>query len=310
MMKNEQSLLINRDLSWLEFNHRVLEEALDEGVPLLERVKFLAIFSSNLDEFFMVRVARLKWRIATGDCEAGPDGLTPAQTLAAISTRVHQLVEEQHQVFLDDLQARLTAEGIRVWTSLDPADLAAEQTSFLDDYFQRVIFPVMTPLALDPGHPFPYLANRSLCLVVAMRRINQSHLPEATLSVVHIPAQVVPRFIALPAPPGQFHFVMLEDAIQCHLPQLYPGYEILSCHAVRVTRGADLQLAEENPKNLLASIERGVRQRRMGATVRLQYDRTLPTEILDQFVHELELQPSELYAEGGFAAFADLFQLY
>src|SRR5262245_10433490 len=258
----------------------------------------------------MVRVARLKWRIATGDCEAGPDGLTPAQTLAAISTRVHQLVEEQHQVFLDDLQARLTAEGIRVWTSLDPADLAAEQTSFLDDYFQRVIFPVMTPLALDPGHPFPYLANRSLCLVVAMRRINQSHLPEATLSVVHIPAQVVPRFIALPAPPGQFHFVMLEDAIQCHLPQLYPGYEILSCHAVRVTRGADLQLAEENPKNLLASIERGVRQRRMGATVRLQYDRTLPTEILDQFVHELELQPGELYAEGGFAAFADLFQLY
>lgn len=305
-----ESQFLNRELSWLEFNHRVLEEALDENVPLLERLKFLAIFSVNLDEFFMIRVARLKWRVATGDGEAGPDGLTPAQTLAAISTRVHQLVAEQHQVFVNDLQARLTAEGVRVWTSLDSADLTAEQATFLDDYFQRVIFPVVTPLVIDPGHPFPYLANRLLCLVVAMRRIDQSNLPEATLSVVHLPAQVVPRFVALPAPPGQFHFVMLEDVIQHYLPQLYPAYEILSCHAVRVTRGADLQLAEENPKNLLASIERGVRKRRMGEAVRLQYDRTLPAGVLTQFVQELELQPDELYAEGGFAAFADLFQLY
>jgi polyphosphate kinase len=216
----------------------VLEEALDESVPLLEWIKFLATFSSNLDEFFMVRVARLKERLVTGDGQTGPDGLTPAQTLAAISTRVHQLVEEQHHLFLHDLQPRLATEGIRVWTSLDPAELAADQVSFLDDYFERVIFPVVTPLAIDPGHPFPYLANRSLCLVVALRRINQSNLPEAQLSIVHIPTHVVPRFIAIPAPAGQFHFVMLEDVIQFHLPQLYPGYEILSCHAVRVTRVA------------------------------------------------------------------------
>src|SRR5215510_14239943 len=192
------SQFLNRELSWLEFNHRVLEEALDESVPLLERVKFLSIFSSNLDEFFMVRVARLKWRLARGDGEAGPDGLRPGEILRAISSRVHQLVEEQHRLFLNDLQPRLSAEGIRVWMSLDPADLAAEQVSFLDDYFRRVIFPVVTPLAIDPGHPFPYLASRSLCLVVALRRIDQSDLPEATVSVIHIPAHVVPRFIALP----------------------------------------------------------------------------------------------------------------
>src|SRR5262249_23092488 len=143
-----------------------------------------------------------------------------------------------------------------------------------------------------------------------MRRINQSSLPDATLAVVHVPAQLVPRFIALPASSGQFHFIMLEDLIQRHLPEFYPGYEILSCHTMRVTRGADLQLADENPKNLLASIEHSVRKRRMEAAVRLQYDHTFPAAILDRFVQELELQPGELYAEGGFAAFADLFQLY
>src|SRR5262245_38677712 len=158
----DESQFLNRELSWLEFNNRVLGEALDEHVPLLERVKFLAIFSSNLDEFFMVRVARLKWRLATGDEEAGPDGLKPSETLKATSTRVHQLVEEQHRLFLQDLQPRLTAEGIRVWTSLDPTELTPEQVDFLDEYFNRAIFPVVTPLAIDPGHPFPYLANRSL----------------------------------------------------------------------------------------------------------------------------------------------------
>jgi len=149
-----ESQFFNRELSWLELNDRVLGEALDESVPLLERIKFLSIFSSNLDEFFMVRVARLKGRLVTGDGQTGRDGLTPAQTLAAISLRVHQLVEEQHHLFLHDLQPRLAAEGIRVWTSLDPAELAADQVSFLDDYFERVIFPVVTPLAIDPGHPF------------------------------------------------------------------------------------------------------------------------------------------------------------
>src|SRR5262245_20415244 len=303
----DESAFLNRELSWLEFNQRVLQEALDESVPLLERVKFLAIFSSNLDEFFMVRVARLKGRVAAGDQESGPDGLTPLQTLAAISERVHQLVERQHDCFLDDLQPRLAAEGVRLLRS---SDISADQACFLEDYFRRTLFPVVTPLAIDPGHPFPHLANRSLCLVVSLRAAAPSRLPDASLSVVHIPIQVVPRFIALPAPPGEYAFMLLEDAIYLHLQQLYHGYEILSCHAVRVTRDADLQVPLGRSKDLLVSVEQGVRERRMGMAVRLQYDPNLPAEVLAKLVDELELQPEDLYAGEGFTAFADLFQLY
>jgi polyphosphate kinase len=214
--------LLNRELSWLEFNRRVLEEAQDEHVPLLERVKFLAIFSSNLDEFFMVRVARLKRRIEAGDQTSGPDGLTPAQTLAAISTRMHQLVEQQHRCFLEELQPRLAAEGIHL---VRPAEITHEQEQFLAEYFRHTLFPVVTPLAIDPGHPFPYLANRSLCLVATLRPLAPSRLPETTLAVVHIP-NVVRRFIALPAPRGQYAFILLEDVIRLYLPRLYLGYEM------------------------------------------------------------------------------------
>jgi polyphosphate kinase len=303
----EEGLYTNRELSWLEFNRRVLEEALNENVPLLERVKFLAIFSSNLDEFFMVRVARLQQRLATGDQQAGPDGLTPAQTLTAIAERVHRLVEEQHRCFLEDLQPRLMAEGIRIISS---ADLTAEQKRFLQDYFHRTLFPIVTPLAIDPGHPFPHLANRALCLVASLRPLRHSHLPNTSLSVVHLPAQVVPRLIALPAPAGEHVFILLEDVIHLHLSQLYHGYEVLSCHAVRVTRDADMQLPLVRNQDLLSAIEQSVRDRRMGAAVRLQYDDDLPGDVLKQLVTELELQPEDLYPARGFTAFADLFQLY
>ncbi len=302
-----ESTFLNRELSWLEFNRRVLEEALDESVPLLERVKFLAIFSSNLDEFFMVRVARLKRRIEAGDQESGPDGLTPVQTLAAIWERVHQLVEKQHECFLDDIQPRLAAEGIRL---VRPSDISDEQALFLEDYFRRTLFPVVTPLAIDPGHPFPHLANRSLCLVASLQPAASSRLPGTSLSVVHIPIQVVPRFIALPAPSGQYAFMLLEDVIRLHLPRLYYGYEVLSCHAVRVTRDADMQVPLGRSQDLLVSIEQGVRERRMGMAVRLQYDPNLPAEVLAKLVDELELQREDLYAGEGFTAFADLFQLY
>lgn len=303
----DERLFLNRELSWLEFNRRVFEEAQDENVPLLERVKFLAIFSSNLDEFFMVRVARLKQRIEVGDQDTAPDGLTPAQTLAAISERVHQLVEEQHRCFLEDLQPRLEAEGIRL---VRPSELNAEQEQFLQEYFQRTVFPVVTPLAIDPGHPFPHLANRALCLVASLQPSTPSHLPNASLSVVHLPAQVVPRFIALPTSAGQYAFILLEDVIRLHLPQLYRGYEIVSCHALRVTRDADIQLPLGRTQDLLTTIEQSVRERRMGTAVRLQYDEDLPAEVLASFVAELELQPEDLYPSEGFSAFTDLLQLY
>jgi polyphosphate kinase len=298
---------INRELSWLEFNRRVLAEAKDENVPLLERVKFLSIFSSNLDEFFMVRVARLKRLIWEGDLSAGPDGLTPAESLTAISKQVHELAEEQHLCFLNTILPRLTSEGIHL---VRPDEMSGEQERFLEDYFDRTLYPIVTPLAIDPGHPFPYLANRSLCLIFSLRATIPSRLPHTNLSVVHIPTQVVPRFISLPTKEGQHAFVLLEDVLRQYLPRLYHGFEIISCHAIRVTRDADFLIARHRDEDLLGAIEQGVHERRMGDAVRLQYDSDLPTPIIGKLVEELELGTEDLYPGTGFTAFTDLFQLY
>ncbi|HZW88121.1 MAG TPA: polyphosphate kinase 1, partial [Myxococcaceae bacterium] len=298
---------VNRELSWLEFNRRVLEEAQDPTVPLLERVKFLAIFSSNLDEFFMVRVAELKRRIRAADMTTGPDGLSPAETLAGVADKVHRLVDAQHRCFLEEIGPILASEGIRL---VRPKEVTSEQERYLEDYFRRTLLPVVTPLAIDPGHPFPHLANRALCLIVTVKPITASALPHTSLTVVHIPGQVVPRFVPLPAPAGQHAFMLLEDVIRLQLPTLYNGYEILSCHAIRVTRDADIALERKRTVDLLTSVEAGVRERRMGDAVRLQYDADLPPDLLATLVDELELGPDDLYAGTGFTAFSDLFQLY
>jgi polyphosphate kinase len=297
----------NRELSWLEFNRRVLEEARDDTVPLLERVKFLAIFSSNLDEFFMVRVARLKRRLRSADLSVEPDGLTVAETLTAVSKRVHQLAEDQHLCFLKTVLPQLTSEGVYL---VRPEEMSGDHERFLEDFFQRTLYPVVTPLAIDPGHPFPYLASRSLCLVVSLRASVPSRLPGTDLSVVHIPTQVVPRFIPLPAREGQYAFMLLEDVLRHYLPRIYHGFEILSSHAIRVTRDGDMDVTRGRAQDLLTSIEQGLRQRRMGDAVRLQYDPDLPKEVLSKFVEELELGSEDLYPGEGFTAFTDLFQLY
>jgi len=298
---------INRELSWLQFNRRVLEEAEDPSVPLLERVKFLAIVSDNLDEFFMVRVAGIKRQIRAGDQKTGPDGLTPAQTMAAISERVHAMVQEQHRCFLDQFQPLLAAEGIRL---VSPKDLTPEQEGYLEGYFRRILLPVVTPLAIDPGHPFPHLNNRSLVLAVSLRVSGTSALPHTSLSLIHIPTSVVPRFVLLPDPAGQYAFMLLEDVIRLHLPHLYHGYEIQACHAIRVTRDAELELPRTRTQDLLTVIEESLRERRLGDAVRLQYERDLPPDVLTPLVEELELQPEDLYPEEGGIAFSDLFQLY
>ena len=297
---------VNRELSWLEFNRRVLEEAQDPSVPLLERVKFLAIFSSNLDEFFMVRVAALKRRIHAGDHTPGPDGLTPAETTRAVAARVRELVDAQHHCFLGEIQPLLLAEGIRL---LRPKETSDEQEHFLEEYFRRTLLPVLTPLAVDPGHPFPYLGNRSPCLVVSIRPSTPSGLLGSSLSVIHLPSQVLPRFVALPDPTGKHVFMLLEDVIRQHLPSIYNGYDVLSSHAIRVTRDADLP-TRGGHEDLLASIEEGVRERRLGTAVRLQYDADLPPDILATLLDELELSPEDLYEGEGLTAFSDLVQLY
>jgi polyphosphate kinase len=298
-------LLINRDLSWLEFNRRVLQEAKDPSVPLLERVKFLAIFSSNLDEFFMVRVAYLKHRAPNSGTIS--DGISGASALTAISQKAHELVDEQHLCFLDTILPQLTVEGIHL---LRPEEISHEQQQFLEEYFRKTLYPIVTPLAIDPGHPFPYLANRSLCLVVCLQAKGGSPLPQPELSIVHIPAQVVPRFIQLPSKEGQYAFVLLEDVLQQYVQRLYHGFDLLSTHAVRVTRDAEFALVRRRNEDLLATIEQGIRERRMGDAVRLQYDPDLPKELLTQLMEELELIGEDLYPARGFTAFTDLFQLY
>jgi polyphosphate kinase len=305
-MQDPKSLLMNRDLSWLEFNRRVLEEAKDPSVPLLERVKFLAIFSSNLDEFFMVRVAGLK-RQAGGAPAGDADGAAPDAILRAISRRVHELTEEQHLCFLDTVLPQLSAEVIHL---VRPEEMTGEQEQRLEEFFQRTLYPIVTPLAIDPGHPFPYLTNRSLSLVVSLRPKVASPLPHTELSIVHIPGQVVPRFIQLPAREGQYAFILLEHVLRHYLPRFYHGFEILSTHAVRVTRDAEFGLVRRRDEDLLMTIEQGIRERRMGDAVRLQYDPDLPKEVLTQLVEELELTQDDLYPGKGFTAFTDLFQLY
>ena len=226
--------------------------------------------------------------------------------MARVAERVHQLVEEQHRCFLEEIQPRLATEGVVL---LRPKEINAEQQRFLEDYFRRTLLPVVTPLAVDPGHPFPYLANRSLCLVASIRPSAPSRLPDSSLSVIHIPSQVLPRFIALPDGTGKHVFMLLEDVIRVCLPSIYNGYEILSSHAIRVTRDADLHFPGR-PADLLTSIEQSLRERRLGAAVRLQHDGDLPPEILALLLDELELEPEDIYGGDGFAAFSDLFQLY
>jgi polyphosphate kinase len=304
VITGDTNIFIDRDLSWLDFNHRVLKEAEDPAVPLLERVKFLAIFSSNLDEFFMVRVAGLKRQLHNQQENLNSDA---ASILSAISRRVHELTEEQHRCFLDTVLPELTKEGIYL---VRPEEMTGEHERSLDEFFQKTIYPILTPLAIDPGHPFPYLTNRSLSLVVSLRAKGPSPLPYTELSVVNIPAQVVPRFVQLPSPPGQHVFMLLEHVLRHYLPQLYHGFEILSAHAIRVTRDAEFGLVRRRNEDLLMSIEQGIRDRRMGDAVRLQYDPDLPKEFLTQLVEELELNGEDLYPGTGFTAFTDLLQLY
>lgn len=299
--------MTNRELSWLEFNARVLDEARDPSVPLLERVKFLAIFSSNLDEFFMVRYAGVCRQIGAGVMAPGPDGLTPKEVGDRIARRAHELVELQHHLLTAELLPQLAREGVRV---VRPGELDEAQAEWVENWIERTLFPVLTPLAVDPGHPFPYLANRSLCLFAQLDTPDAADgIPHPVLCVIPVPTTLAPRFLSVPSRAGRHDFVLLEDAIRLYLPNLFPSSKLLSCHSVRVTRDAELDLPEQQPDDLLRTIEEAVRNRRLGAPVRLQYEPGLPLSIREMLQQELELDPSDLYSTAGFTALTDLGQL-
>jgi len=275
----------NRELSWLEFGARLLDLAEDERVPLLERVKFLAIFSEGLDEFFQVRVAGLKDQVDAGLRARSADGLRPRETLRAIGVRVSELVARQSHIFVDEIAPELAAAGIRLseWSSLDDDD-----RDYLVDVFERQIFPVLTPLSVDPGHPFPYISNLSLNLIV---RVGDPVTGEERVARVKVPP-LLPRFVVMPD--GE-RFVPLEQIIAAHLATLFPDMVIGEHYAFRVTRNADLALEEDEADDLLVAVEMELRRRRFGRAVRLEVAAEMSADTRDMLVHELDLGPEDLY---------------
>ncbi|NUM81571.1 polyphosphate kinase 1 [bacterium] len=298
---------INRELSWLEFNRRVLEEAQDPNVPLLERLKFLSIFSSNLDEFFMVRVAGVRRQIDASVMTKGPEGLLPREVMDAMSKKIHELTSVQHDYFFDALLPQLNKEGIFI---LKPDQLTDEQLIFAHEYYKQSVESILTPLAIDPSHPFPHLANRTISLVAEVKPSAPSKLPKTNLAIIPVSFAVIPRFVRLPSPESTYHFILLEDLIRLYLGELFKGYDVVNCYTIRVTRDSDLQYDEDPSEDLIKAIAESLRNRRKGAAIRLQYDQGFSEPILKMLVQELDLEAEDLYPTRGFVAFSDLMQLY
>jgi polyphosphate kinase len=300
---DDPKLYINRETSWLEFNRRVLEEAQDPQVPLLERLKFLAIYSSNLDEFFMVRVGGLQQKVQAGfGFGSGADRTPPRELLEKISLTVRKHDEEAYRCLHEELLPALEREGI-VLRSF--RDLTEQDKKHLREVFRREIFPVLTPLAIDPGHPFPHLLNKSINLTVELQRPGQT---EKLFAVVQVPS-VLPRFVALPSERGHT-FTGLETVIRMHLPELFPGMELQFATVFRVTRNSDFEIDDDEVEDLLKTIEEEIRKRRRGAAVRLQLDDDAPVEIEQFLMTALDLDPADVYRCPGLVDLSGLFQIH
>ena len=292
---------LNRELSRLDFDERVLAMAEDPKLPVLERVRFLAIFSQNLDDFFQVRVAGLKEQVLAAVAVASPDGMSPLEQLRVIRTRVEGLVDRQVGLFNRDIVPALAEAGI---TLVRAADVTKRELSQLHTVFRQQIFPVLTPLAVDPGHPFPYISHLSLNLAV-MVRDPQRH--QQRFARVKVPP-VLPRFI--PLVEGQ-RYVPLEDVIAIHLQALFPGMEVVAHHPFRVTRDGDLDDVDSDAEDLLAAIQTELRRRRRHArVVRLEVDPGMTPEVLELLTRELELQPSDVYQADGMLDLGSLHALF
>ncbi len=284
----------NRELSWLEFNQRVLDQALDPRTPLLERVKFFCICSSNLDEFFEVRVAGVKQEMESGSDLPGPDGLTPGETFRAITERVNKLVDDQYRCWREELRPALAAQQI---SFLKISDLGPEDRRFVEAFYNNEVHPVLTPLANDPAHPFPHIANKSLNLMVQLAQ-EKGGRTLRHLSVVRVP-RALPRLLKLPRPDARQDFLFLADIISYHLGEIFPGMRILGCWPFRVTRNSELYLDEEETANLLKAVENQLHKRRKGDAVRLELDKDCPASIRDKLLSHLRLTPNDLYLLDG-----------
>lgn len=294
---------LDRELSWLAFNQRVLELAEDKSLPLLERANFLAIFASNLDEFFMVRVAGLKRRIVTGLAVPTNIGTPPAEVLAEVSAKAHELQARHAAAFRDIVKPDLDDSGIHIetWADLEDSDRAR-----VDEIFSNQIFPVLMPLAVDPAHPFPYISGLSLNLSVRVRNPKTNKVEFARLKV----PTVLPRFVQLPNDgTGRLRFIPIEDLISNHLEELFPGMEILEHHEFRVTRNEDVEVEEDESENLIQALEKQLLSRRFGPPIRLEITDDMDELTLGLLVRELDITEQEVYRLPAPLDLGGLFQL-
>jgi len=289
-ISQKPKLFNGRDYSWMQFNRRVLEEAEDPTNPLLERVKFLAITGSNLDEYVEIRQAGLMQRIEDGYREQGYDGLRPAESLATLTSEIHSFVAAQYTCWNKMLLPELRKQGVLL---LDWEELDDEARVFAKDYFQREVDPLLTPISIDPAHPFPRVLNKALCLALLLRVKRRSSGPQV-LGVVTVP-RALPRFVRLPAPEGKYHYLLLQDLIAQHLSGMYRGYEVLAHASFRVTRNSNLYFEEEEARSLLETIRVELHNRRKGDAVRLEIETGGDPEIVERLRVNFELDEDQVF---------------
>jgi polyphosphate kinase len=302
---SQQTLFFGRDESWLSFNRRVLEEAQDESNPLLERVKFLAITASNLDEFVEIRVASILQRIEDGYAEPAPDGRTLEQSLTAITEDIHSFVAEQGHCWNQQLQPALRQAGVRVlgWDEMDEAARKAAT-----EFYQREADPLLTPITIDPRHPFPRVLNKALCIALLLRSKRKGSAGPV-MGVVTVP-RALPRLVPLPSANGTRDYIFLHDLIERHAAGMYRGYEILSKAAFRVTRNSNLYFQEEESRNLLETVRSELHNRRKGDAVRLEIEQAAGPEIVDRLRVNFELDESQVYRTDGPVNLTRVMNLY
>ncbi|WP_369803950.1 RNA degradosome polyphosphate kinase [Mycobacterium sp. 1274761.0] len=294
---------LNRELSWLDFNARVLALAADPSLPLLERAKFLAIFASNLDEFYMVRVAGLKRRDEMGLSVRSADGLSPREQLRRINERTQQIANRHAHVFLESVRPALAERGIVIvtWTQLDDAE-----RDRLSAYFHEQVFPVLTPLAVDPAHPFPFVSGLSLNLAITVKHPDDGGQHFARIKV----PDNVDRFVELDSREGELRFLPMEELIAVFLPVLFPGLEIVEHHAFRITRNADFEVEEDRDEDLLQALERELARRRFGSPVRLEVADDMTEHMLELLLRELDVNPGDVIEVPGLLDLSSLWQIY
>jgi polyphosphate kinase len=303
---SDPALFFNRELSWLAFNRRVLEEAQDPTQPLLERLKFLAIFGSNLDEFMMIRYAGLKDQVAAAVSERSPDGMTPKEQLAAVAATLRPLVLEHRKTLREDVLPALAKRGVRI---RDLKKLSEREREAVDGFWQEELFPVLTPLAIDAGHPFPRLPNLSFSLLLELQDAGAEASTPAEgvhAAVVQVPS-VLPRFLRLPG--GKHDFVMLEDVLRERIAELFPGHAVRSVYAFRITRDADIAIAEDEADDLLRVVADEVRRRRWGDAVRLEVLDGMPEAWVERLRTTLRLHPQDVYRIPNHLNVADFMEL-